>query len=51
MKIERDKVIGFTATQKEHAEIHELAKRNGMTVSAYIRYLVKQELEKERNNG
>lgn len=51
MKIERNKVVGFTATQEEHAAMHELAKKHGMTLSAYIRYLVNRELEKERSNG
>lgn len=46
MKIERPKQIGFTVTEQEHEEIMKLAASNGMTASAYIRMLIKRELEK-----
>ena len=42
MKVKRDKALGVPMDEQEMQMLEELARREGMTKSAFIRYIVKR---------
>lgn len=46
----RNSFLGIMLTEQEKAKIRELALREGMTMSAYIRMRLLKRIEKEHGN-
>lgn len=46
--MERTKQLGVPLTEEEHAAIKKLAEEQGMTMSAYIRFMIRQIIEQKK---
>lgn len=48
MKIERQKMLGVMMTDEEKEALKKLALQNGMTMSTYIRMVIRNIIEDEK---